>query len=38
MDNKGVVHIIWRYRGKIIGVTGYLKDKVFNVGNAWVRK
>ena len=38
MDNKGVVHIIWRYRGKIIEVTGYLKDKVFNVGNAWVRK
>ena len=36
--NNGTIQILWRYKGRVIEVTGRIMDKVFRISDAWVRK
>ena len=36
--NNGTIQILWRYKGRVIEVTGKIMDKVFRISDAWVRK
>jgi RHS repeat-associated protein len=35
---NGTVQILWKYKGRIIEITGKVIDKVFRLSDAWVRK
>lgn len=37
-DSKGVLQILWKYKGQIIVVTGKVVDGVLKIGNAWVQR
>jgi len=38
LKNNGVVEITWKYKGRIITVTGRVINRIFNISDAWVNK
>ena len=38
INSKGVVEILWRYKGRIIVVTGKVVNGILRIGDAWVRR
>lgn len=37
-DSKGVLQILWKYKGQVIVVTGKVVDGVLKIGDAWVKR
>ena len=37
-DSKGVLQILWKYKGEIIVVTGKVVDGILKIGDAWVKR
>ena len=38
INSKGVIEILWRYKGRIIVVTGKVVNGILRIGDAWVRR
>ena len=36
IDSKGVIKIVYKYKGEIIVVKGVIEDFIFKIGDAWV--
>ena len=37
-DSKGVLQITWKYKGRIIVVTGKIVNGILKIGDAWVKR
>ena len=37
-NSKGVLQILWRYKGRIIVVTGKVVNGILKIGDAWVKR
>lgn len=37
IDNKGVIRILWKYKGRVVEVRGKIINKIFNIADAFVQ-